>query len=79
VLNVEYVSIMGWYLHRNTGVIGYRPKIELAKKRPDLYFVPLPNGWKVTPNHQPAGSSCNTMNALYVPTARHPEGVLVRK
>jgi hypothetical protein len=79
VLNVEYVSVMGWYLHRNTGVIGYRPKIELAKKRPDLYFVPLPNGWKVTPNHQPAGSSCNSMNALYVPTARHPEGVLVRK
>ena len=35
VLNVEYVSVMGWYLHRNTGVIGYRPKIELAKKRPD--------------------------------------------
>lgn len=79
VLNVEYVSIMGWYLHRNTGVIGYRPKIELAKRRPDLYFVPLPNGWKVTPNHQPPGSSCNSMKALYVPTARHPEGVLVRK
>jgi hypothetical protein len=80
VLNVEYVSVMGWYLHRNTGVIGYRPKIELAKKRPDLYFVPLRNGWKVTPNHQPSGSSCTTaMNALYVPTARHPDGVLVPK
>jgi hypothetical protein len=80
VLNVEYVSIMGWYLHRNTGVIGYRPKIELAKKRPDVYFLSLPNGWKVTGNHQPAGSVCSkTMNALYVPTARHPEGVLVPK
>ncbi|HTU98031.1 MAG TPA: hypothetical protein VMF14_19430 [Solirubrobacteraceae bacterium] len=80
VLNVEYVSIMGWYLHRNTGVIGYRPKIELAKKRPDVYFLSLPNGWKVTGNHQPAGSVCaKSMNALYVPTARHPEGVLVPK
>ena len=79
VLNVEYVSIMGWYLHRNTGVIGYRPKIELAKKRPDLYFTPLPNGWTVTPNHQPAGGSCDSMNGLYVPTARHPEGVFVPK
>ena len=79
VLNVEYVSVMGWYLHRNTGVIGYRPKIELAKKRPDLYFTPLPNGWTVTPNHQPAGSSCNRMKGLYVPTARHPEGVFVPK
>ena len=79
VLNVEYVSVMGWYLHRNTGVIGYRPKIELAKKRPDLYFVPLPNGWSVTPNHQPAGSPCQRMKGLYVPTARHPGGVFVPK
>ena len=79
VLNVEYVSVMGWYLHRNTGVIGYRPKIELAKQRPDLYFTPLRNGWSVTPNHQPAGSSCTRMKALFVPTARHPGGVLVRK
>jgi hypothetical protein len=79
VLNVEYVSIMAWYLHRNTGVIGYRPKIELAKKRPDVYFLALPNGWKVTANRQPAGSSCNSLNSLYVPTARHPEGVLIPK
>jgi len=79
VLNVEYVSVMGWYLHRNTGVIGYRPKIELAKKRPDLYFVPLPNGWSVTPNHQPTGSPCTRMKGLYVPTARHPDGVFVPK
>jgi hypothetical protein len=79
VLNVEYVSVMGWFLHRNTGVIGYRPKIELAKRRPDMYFTPLPNGWAVTPNHQPAGSSCNTLKGLYVPTARHPGGVFVPK
>ncbi len=79
VLNVEYVSIMGWYLHRNTGVIGYRPKIELAKKRPDVLFTSLPNGWAVTPNHEPAGSSCNKLKSLYVPTARHPQGVLVPK
>jgi hypothetical protein len=79
VLNVEYVSIMAWYLHRNTGVIGYRPKIELAKKRPDVLFTSLPNGWSVNPNHEPAGSSCNTLKGLYVPTARHPEGIFVPK
>jgi hypothetical protein len=79
VLNVEYVSIMGWYLHRNTGVIGYRPKIELAKNRPDVLFTSLPNGWSVTPNHQPAGSSCNNLKGLYVPTARHPGGIFVPK
>jgi hypothetical protein len=79
VLNVEFVSIMAWYLHRNTGVIGYRPKIELAKRRPDVLFTSLANGWGVTPNHEPAGSSCNTMKGLYVPTARHPQGVFVPK
>jgi hypothetical protein len=79
VLNVEYVSIMGWYLHRNTGLIGYRPKIELAKPRPDVLFSALENGWGVTPHHQPAASSCNSLKSLYVPTARHPAGVLVPK
>jgi hypothetical protein len=79
VLNVEYVSIMAWYLHRNTGVIGYRPKVELAKQRPAMLFTSLHNGWRVTPTHEPAGSSCNSLKSLYVPTARHPEGVLVPK
>jgi hypothetical protein len=79
VLNVEYVSIMAWYLHQNTGHIGYRPKIELAKTRPDVLFTAFPNGWGITPHHQPAGSSCNGLKSLYVPTARHPGGVLVPK
>jgi hypothetical protein len=79
VVNVEYVSIMAWYTHRNTGTIGYRPLIELHDRRyPILMFAPLPNGWSVKPYRQHT-ASCQAMNALYVPTARHPGGVLVRK
>jgi hypothetical protein len=82
VVNVEYVSIMAWYTHRNTGVIGYRPKIELNfRKYPIVLFTPFPNGWGVQPYRTPAAlkSTCANMKALYVPTARHPDGVLVPK
>ena len=52
VINVEYVSIMAWYLHRNTGLIGHRPKIELAKKHPVVLFTRAPQrlgGHRVSP------------------------------
>ena len=43
VLNVEYVSIMAWYMHRNTGTIGYRPQIELRNRRyPIVRLLHLP-------------------------------------
>jgi len=82
VLNVEYVSIMAWYTHRNTGTIGYRPKIELHfRKYPIVVFSTFPNGWGVkTYRIRPADKArCANLNALYVPTARHPDGVLVPK
>jgi hypothetical protein len=82
VLNVEYVSIMAWYTHLNTGVIGYRPQIELYHRSyPIVVFTPLRNGWAVKPDRTPANlkSTCANMTALYVPTARHPGGVLVPK
>ena len=82
VLNVEYVSIMGWYMHRNTGTIGYRPLIELHHRSyPIVVFSTFPNGWGVKTYRIPAGNKarCANLNALYVPTARHPNGVLVPK
>jgi hypothetical protein len=78
VLNVEYVSVMGWYLHLNTGNIGYRPMVELGYKRPMVLFATFPNGWGITPYYQ-TSAACQRLNSLYVPTARHPEGVLVPK
>jgi hypothetical protein len=81
-MNVEYVSILGWYLGRNTGTIGYRPQFELTKKRyPLVVFTPLRNGWAVKLVRTPPSraASCASMNSLYVPTARHPQGVLVPK
>jgi hypothetical protein len=81
VLRVEYVSVMAWYAHLNTGVIGYRPQIELHNETyPIVLFTALRNGWamrsyRVKPALQ---TSCsNLANSLYVPTARHPRGALI--
>ncbi len=79
VLNVEFVSIFGWYAHLNTGAIGYRPQVELKKKHPIMLFTSLPNGWGVTPYNQHGNTACTRLKSLYVPTARHPGGVLVPK
>ncbi len=81
VTNVEFVSVLGWYVRLNTGVIGYRPQYELAHTYPIVLLTALPNGWAVKPYHTPASrqAACAGMNAFYVPTARHPNGVLVHK
>ncbi len=82
VVNVEYVSIMGWYTKRDTGLIGYRPLIEIYKRTyPIVVFTALRNGWAVQPYRTPAGlkAACGKLKSLYVPTARHPHGVLIPK
>jgi hypothetical protein len=82
VVNVEYVSVMAWYVKLDTGYIGYRPQFELKKKYPIVLFTSLPNGWAVHSYRveRALRASCsNLSNALYVPTARHPNGVLVEK
>jgi len=82
VVNVEYVSIMGWYTKRDTGLIGYRPQIELRDRRyPIVVFTALPNGWAVRPYRTSATRkrTCAALKSLYVPTARHPQGILIRR
>jgi hypothetical protein len=82
VMNVEYVSIMAWYIKLDTGYIGYRPQFELKKKYPIVLFTSLPNGWALHSYRvKPAlrASCSNLANALYVPTARHPNGVLIHR
>jgi hypothetical protein len=81
VTNVEYVSIMAWYTKLNTGVIGHRPKFELKQTYPIVLFTPLQNGWAINSYHLAPSmqASCANMTALYVPTARHPQGVLIHK
>jgi len=79
VLNVEYVSIMAWYTGRDTGLIGYRPLIEIHHRRyPLVLFTALPNGWKVQSYRAP-NPGCARLKSLYVPTARHPGGILIHK
>jgi hypothetical protein len=87
VVNVEYVSIMAWYTHLNTGVVGHRPAWEInTRKYPIVNFIPLPNGWAIKSyrsdriNGPPSLiDRCSKINDLYVPTAFHPNGVLIQK
>jgi hypothetical protein len=81
VNNVEYVSITAWYMHLDTGYVGHRPQYELRQKYPIVMFTPLSNGWAVQAYRWRPGlaSTCAALKSLYVPTARHPQGVLVRK
>ncbi len=82
VMNVEYVSIMAWYVKLNTGYIGYRPQFELTKTYPIVLFTSLHNGWAVHSYRvKPTlwASCSNLANALYVPTARHPNGALIER
>jgi len=81
LLNVEYVSVAGWYLHRNTGQVAYQPLKVLKRSNPIVYFILLPNGWAVQPlrPQRAQAPGCASLKSLYVPTARHPQGVLVPK
>jgi hypothetical protein len=81
VTNVEYVSIMAWYTKLNTGKVGHRPKFELRQNYPIVLFTPLQNGWAIMPWHTAPAmqAGCANLNALYVPTANHPHGVLIHK
>jgi hypothetical protein len=81
LLNVEYVSIMGWYLHRNTGQVAYQPLKVLKRTNPIVYFILLRNGWMVQPlrPQRAHATGCASLTSLYVPTARHPQGVLIPK
>jgi hypothetical protein len=79
LLNVEYVSVAGWYLHKNTGQVAYQPLKVLKRTNPVVYFILLPNGWAAEPlrPQNASAAGCASLKSLYVPTARHPQGVLI--
>jgi hypothetical protein len=80
VLDVEFVSALGWLIHRNTDQIGYRPALALSQPRPIVLLTPLPNGWAAYAWHiRPAMRAfCDKrMRILYVSTPRHPGGVVL--
>ena len=79
VTNVEYVSILAWYMKLNVGKIGYLPKRELKKPYPIVLFTQLHSGWETQPYHQTGSlrAACASMNAQWIYTHHHPTGVLV--
>lgn len=77
--NVEYASIFGWLLHRNTDGIGYKEQYELRLKSPIVLLFPLHNGWAAWAWHtKPAmrAACTKSLDVLYVATPSHPNGVL---
>ncbi len=79
VVNVEYVSIIGWLTGLNDGKVGHRPNFELHQRYPIVFFTPLRNGWASYPWHTRASqvAGCRHLKALYVFTRSHPGGELV--
>ncbi len=79
VANVEYVSILGWFVHRNDGVIGHRPQFELHQSNPIVLFTQLHHGWATYPWHTRVSdlAACQRMKAIYAVTPRHPGGILL--
>ncbi len=81
VTRVGYVSILAYFTHLNDGKVGHRPQFELRQRYPIVMFTPLHSGWSVFPWHTAANmrSRCSNLNANWIYTSRHPNGVLVRK
>ena len=79
VTAVGYVSILAYFSKLNDGKVGHRPKFELKQKYPIVMFQPLHSGWKVFPWHTAANMQqrCANLNASWLYTSRHPNGVLV--
>jgi hypothetical protein len=79
VIDLEFVSALGWLIHRNTDQIGYRPAFELRQPTPIVLLTPLANGWAAYAWHTAPAmrSRCDRrMRVLYVFTASHPRGVV---
>jgi hypothetical protein len=80
VTTVRYVAMLAYFTRQNDGKIGHRPKWELHQKYPIVMFSPLRNGWGTYPWHTLASKqqACANLNANWIYTGRHPNGVLVR-
>jgi hypothetical protein len=81
--DVEYVSILAWYVHMNVGKVGHRPHFEIfVQKKPAVLFTALPSGWIVHTYHlRPADRArCASLNnAIWFANRAHPGGVLTHR
>jgi hypothetical protein len=80
VTTVRYVAMLAYFTKQNDGKIGHRPQWELKQKYPIVMFTPLHSGWGTYPWHTAASkvAACRDLNANWIYTRPHPEGVLVR-
>ena len=78
--DVEYVSILAWYMNMNVGKVGHQPHKEIyLEHKPVVLFTALYNGWIVHTYHIAAAkrAACAKLNnAFYIVTPQHPGGIL---
>jgi hypothetical protein len=81
VANVEYVSILAWYMKLDVGFVGHRPDFERQQSYPTVFFTPTPRGWTVEPWHTlPAKQArCSRLHVSATFTPDHPGGLIVRR
>jgi hypothetical protein len=81
--DVEYVSILAWYLHMNVGKVGHRPHWEIyVQKKPAIIFTALPSGWVAHTYHllpRNVRRCASLDNAYYAATPQHPGGYVFHK
>jgi hypothetical protein len=80
VTTVRYVAMLAYFAKQNDGKIGHRPQFELEQTYPIVMFSPLHSGWSTYSWHAAADkvSTCNNLNAKWIYTHSHPDGVLVQ-
>jgi hypothetical protein len=80
VTTVRYVAMLAYFTKQNDGKIGHRPQWELKQTYPIVMFTPLHSGWGTFPWHTAASkvAACRDLNAKWIYTRPHPNGVLVR-
>jgi hypothetical protein len=79
VTTVRYVAVLAFFTNQNVGKLGHRRAFELRQTYPIVVFDTLHSGWKVFPWHTAADKvrSCSNVNATWLYTRNHPNGVLV--
>jgi hypothetical protein len=66
VSEVEWVSALAWLVHLDVGYVGHRPHYELGLAHPDVFIMPIRNGWRVFIHHtDPAKlARCRNLNRV---------------
>ena len=78
--DVEYASVLAWYMKLNTDQIGFLPQKVITQTEPAVLFTQIGNGWVVQTYHLSVTNQarCAGLNDVYfAPVPDHPGGILM--